>query len=85
MAYKTHSGACCSEPNREEVNEACNIPSYLDLGGRGQQRGQTTVFLEGVLQRTKQLTEVLEWLTATRRLCIQTKWFKLKNDFAFVT
>ena len=74
MAYRKKSGACCRVPNSAdiEVNEVCNNPPYLDLGGRGQQRGQTIVFLEGVLQRTKQLAEVLEWLTATRRFCTQT-------------
>ncbi|XP_056462510.1 uncharacterized protein LOC130402390 [Gadus chalcogrammus] len=69
MAYRKKSGACCRVPNSAdiEVNEACHNPPYLDLGGRGQQRGQTIVFLEGVLQRTKQLAEVLEWLTATQQ------------------
>ncbi|XP_059925166.1 uncharacterized protein LOC132470509 isoform X2 [Gadus macrocephalus] len=68
MAYRKKSGACCRVPNSADIegNEACN-PPYLDLGGRGQQRGQTIVFLEGVLQRTKQLAEVLEWLTATQQ------------------
>ncbi|CAL8380437.1 unnamed protein product [Boreogadus saida] len=69
MAHRQKSGACCREPNSAdiEVDEAGNNPPYLDLGGRGQQRGQTIVFLEGVLQRTKQLSEVLEWLTATQQ------------------